>query len=381
MARGHRTPEGTAVNLKRHGILAGTALTVTLALAACGSDNNSGNTTTTNPSSTGAAVACASGSLTAQGSTAQKNAMDQWTKDYSTKCSGASINYQPTGSSAGRTAFINGTADFGGSDSPLNATEQPQADSRCKTGPAIHLPTVVGPIAIAYNLSGVSDLQLKPATIAQIFAGKITKWDDPAIKADNSSASLPSTAILTVHRSDGSGTTDNFTNFLSQTAPSDWTFGHDSNWKATGGSGQKGSDGVGGQITKTAGAIGYVEWSYAQVNNLKLVKVGNNNGEFVALTAEAAGKTINDAKTSGSNGDIKLSIDYTTKQAGAYLPVLVSYEIVCSKGNDAGKLALLKGFLKFAMSSDEQSALASVGYGPMPANMVDKINSSIDSLS
>src|SRR5262249_53402439 len=151
-----RVPEGTAVKLNRHGILAGIALTATFALAACGSDN----TTPGNNTSTGAGNNCPSGSLTAQGSTAQKNAMDQWIKDYQTKCSGAQINYQGTGSSAGRQAFISGTADFAGSDSALNATDQPKANDRCKSGPAIHLPAIVGPIAVVYNLDGVKDLQL-----------------------------------------------------------------------------------------------------------------------------------------------------------------------------------------------------------------------------
>src|SRR5262245_35120920 len=252
--------------------MAGLALTATLALAACGSDNNntpSGTATSAGGASGGSgSISCASGSLTAQGSTAQANAMAQWIKAYQTACSGATINYQGTGSGAGQTAFISGTADFAGSDSPFPAADQPKADARCKSGPAIHLPMVVGPIAVAYNLSGVTDLQLKPATLANIFAGKITKWNDTAIKADNPSATLPATAILTVHRSDSSGTTDNFTKYLAAAAKADWTFGHDKVWKASGGTAQKGSDGVGGAVTKTAGAIGYVEWSYAQVNNL-----------------------------------------------------------------------------------------------------------------
>ena len=147
--------------------------------------------------------------------------MDEWIKAYQQKCSGATINYEGTGSGAGIQAFIAGTADFAGSDSALkDGAEQPQADARCAGGTAIHLPMVIGPIAVVYNVEGVDGLQLKPATLAKIFAGKITKWDDAAIKADNPSAKLPSTTIQPVHRSDESGTTDNFTKYLSKAAPS-----------------------------------------------------------------------------------------------------------------------------------------------------------------
>jgi phosphate transport system substrate-binding protein len=370
------------VKLQRHGIMAGLALTATLALAACGSDNNStpSSGSSGGASAGGGSISCASGSLTAQGSTAQANAMAQWIKSYQTACSGAQINYQGTGSGAGQTAFISGTADFAGSDSPFPDADQPKADARCKTGAAIHLPMVTGPIAVAYNVSGVTDLQLKPATIAKIFAGKITKWDDPAIKADNANASLPSSAILTVHRSDSSGTTDNFTKYLAAAAKTDWTYGHDKVWKAPGGTAQKGSDGVGGAITKTAGAIGYVEWSYAQVNNLSTAKVQNGAGEFATLTGDAAGKTIASAETAGSGNDMKLKIDYNTTAAGAYPIVLVTYEIVCDKGNAADKLPLLKSFLTYISSTAAQGSVSSIGYAPLPESVRTKVAGVITNL-
>src|SRR5690242_7635557 len=236
--------KGKLVKLQRHGIMVGLALTATFALAACGSDNNSNPPASggTGAASAAPSFACATGTLNAQGSTAQQNAINQWIKDYQTGCSGANIVYQGTGSGAGQQAFIAGTADFAGSDSPLAAADQPKADAHCKTGPAIHLPMVVGPIAVVYNVQGLTSLQLKPATIAKIFAGKVTTWNDPAIAADNPGATLPATKIATIHRSDSSGTTDNFTKFLAKTAAADWTFGNDKNWKAPGGEGDKGSD-------------------------------------------------------------------------------------------------------------------------------------------
>jgi phosphate transport system substrate-binding protein len=373
------------VNFKRHGLIAGIALTATLALAACGSDNEEPSTSATNGGAsggTGSTVACASGTLTSQGSSAQGNAMSEWAKAYQQKCSGAQVNYQATASGAGITAFQGGTADFAGSDSALkDGDEQTKANARCGGAPALNLPMVTGPIAIAYNLDGVKDLQLKPETIAKIFSGAIKTWDDAAIKADNPSATLPSTQILAVHRGDSSGTTENFTGYLTAVAPSAWTFGKDKNWKAPGGSAEQKSDGVAGAINKTAGSIGYVELSFAKTNALSTAKVYNGNGEYVALTGESAGKTIAGAKITGTGDDLKLSIDYATKEAGAYPIVLVTYEIVCSKGNDAGKLPLLKGFLGYTVSTDGQALLEKLGYAPLPESVRAKVEASVKNLA
>ncbi|MDM4721048.1 phosphate ABC transporter substrate-binding protein PstS [Micromonospora sp. WMMA1363] len=367
------------MKLQRHGTLACLALTATLALSACGSDNNE----PANPSASGSSAAadCATGTLNAQGSSAQKNAVDEWIKAYQQKCSDARINYEPSGSGAGIEAFIAGTADFAGSDSALKEDEQPKADARCDTGKAINLPMVIGPVAIAYNLNGVDDLQLQPATLAKIFAGKITKWDDAAIKADNPDATLPSTAINAVHRSDSSGTSANFTDFLSKTAEADWTFGKAKEWKAPGGTGAAKSDGVASAIKNQDGSIGYVEWSYAENGGLKMAKVGNGAGEFAALTAEAAGKTIQGATVEGQGNDLKMKIDYNTKEAGAYPIVLVTYEIVCEKGIAADKLPLVKGFLGHAASTEGQADLTELGYAPLPETVRAKVETAVKSLS
>lgn len=368
------------MKLQRHGALAALAVTATLALAACGSDNT--GPTDAKAAAKAPSTDCAKGTLTAQGSTAQKNAMDQWIKAYQTKCSGAQITYDGTGSGAGIQAFTSGTADFAGSDSALaDGAEQKGADKRCTGGEALDLPMVTGPIAVVYNLPGAGALQFKPATLAGIFAGKITKWNDPKIKADNPKATLPGTAIQPVHRSDSSGTSDNFTKYLSKAAPDVWTFDHAKEWKAPGGVGAKGSDGVSAKVKSTAGTIAYDEWSYATTNDLSMAKVANGSGEYTQLTAESAGKTVSGAKVVGTGDNLKLDIDYNTKVAGAYPIVLVTYEIVCSKGNASDKLDLLKSFLTYISSTDGQAALTSQGYAPLPSAVQGKVQAAIKKLA
>jgi phosphate transport system substrate-binding protein len=367
------------VKLQRLGILAGIALTATVALAACGTDSNNSK-----PASAAAVTGCATGTVNAQGSTAQANAIATWIQNYNAKCgSAAKINYNGTGSGAGQTAFIQGTADFAGSDSALTpGAQQTSANQRCKSGPAIDLPMVVGPIAVVYNLSSVStQLQFKPATLAGIFAGKITKWNDPAIAADNPGVTLPSTAITTVHRADSSGTSDNFTNYLTQTAPTVWTFGHNKVWMAPGGDAETGSAGISQELTSTDGSIGYVEWSYVQLNQLTMAKIFNGAGEWSTLTAQSAGATIAGAQVTGTGDDLAMSINYSTTTSGAYPIVLVTYEIVCEKGTPAAALPLVKSFLEYTSSTNGQAALTIVGSAPLPDTIRAQVAKIVSGLS
>lgn len=342
-------------------------LALPLGLAACDAAPASERTT---------AISCAAGTVKAQGSSAQANAVNTWIKNYQVSCPDATIDYESTGSGAGLRAFIAGTGDFAGSDSPLSAADQPRADARCGTGPAVHLPMVIGPIALAYNVAGVGALQLKPATIAKIFAGAVTAWDDPAIAGDNPGVALPSTKVRTVHRSDSSGTTDNFTTFLAATAGADWRFGGDSTWPAPGGSGQRGSNRVAVTIARSDGAIGYVEASYARFHSLATARVGNGAGEFAALTDAAAGKTVAGARTTGTGGDLQLAVDYRTTAAGAYPIVLVTYEVVCRTGAPA----LVKSFLRYTCSTAGQAAAARSGYAPLPEELRGKVATAVAGL-
>ncbi len=350
-------------------------MSAVLGAAACGSDNNNEVTTPgAAGGSTTSAISCATGSITASGSSAQKNAIDEWVKKYQQACAGSSINYQSVGSSAGRQAFIDGQTAFAGSDSAIKDDQATSAAKRCTGGQLVNLPMVAGPVAVIYNLSGVKDLQLSASTLAKIYSGSITKWNDPAIGADNPGASLPDTAISSVHRSDGSGTTDNFTKYLAGAAKSDWTYGSGSDWKAPGGQGSKGSDGVTQTVKSTPGAIGYVELSYAENSALPTAKIKNGAGEYVVVSTDAASKGLSTAKI--AEGDnLTLTFDYTATTSGAYPIYLVTYEITCTKGLPAGQAALVKSFLTYTSSKDGQAAIASLGYSPLPSELQSRVSS------
>jgi phosphate transport system substrate-binding protein len=368
------------VELQRYGRLLGVALVGALALTACGTDENSGSDSASD-SSSGGSIQCAKGNLLASGSSAQNNAMTEWIKKYQSACTGASINYQSVGSGAGVEQFLQGSTDFAGSDSALKDTEQPKADARCKTGKAINLPMVTGPVAVAYNLKGVDGLILDAPTVAGIFSNKITKWDAPEIKKLNPSASLPSTPIQAFHRSDSSGTTDNFTKYLTAAAGSAWTFDKGKEWKAPGGQGAKGNEGVSASVKQTDGAVGYMEFSFAQNSQLPIAKISTGAAQPVELTTDSASKAVEAAKVVGTGNDLKMEIDYATKAEGAYPIVLVTYEIVCEKGPAADKVELLKSFLSYTASDDGQKSLADLGYAPLPSSIAEKTRTAVQTLA
>jgi phosphate transport system substrate-binding protein len=366
------------VSISRTALL-GLALAGTVGLTACGSDAN--NASTSSSSSSAAATDCRTGSLTAGGSSAQANAMTEWVNAYQAKCSGSTVNYQSVGSSTGRQNFISGTFDFAGSDSALSATEQPTADARCGAGgKALNLPMVTGPIAVGYNVPGAKDLVLDGATLAKIFNGKITSWDDAAIKALNSSATLPALKIQAFHRGDGSGTTDNFQKFLTATAPSDWTTGAGSAFTGAGGQAAQKSDGVTNAVKSTPGAITYVEQSFAENAQLGIAKIATGASSPVALTADNVAKAVAGAKVTGTGNDLTLSLDYGTKADGAYPILLVTYEIACEKGLPAEKSALVKSFLTYTASSDAQGILEKNGYVALPDAIRTKVAASVAAL-
>jgi phosphate transport system substrate-binding protein len=366
-------------NGTRLAALGGVVVASALALSACGSDNNSGSSGASAPAT--GSVDCAKGTVNAAGSSAQKDAIGQWTKAYGQACPGAILNYNPSGSGAGIQAFTANQVAFAGSDSALKPEEVGPAKQRCQGNTPLNLPMVVGPVAVAFNVKGVDNLQLSPKTIAGIFAGKITKWNAPEIAKDNSGATLPATPIKTVHRADESGTTDNFTKFLKATAPDIWKWEPAKKWAAPGGQGAPKSDGVTTVVKQTDGAIGYIEMSYATNASLKTAKVANGAGEFVALSPESASKALDGAQIVGTGNDLAMKIDYATKTAGAYPIVLVTYEVACEKGLPADQAKFVKSFLTYTASEDGQKALTDLGYAPLPATVATKVRSAVQALS
>jgi phosphate transport system substrate-binding protein len=378
-------------------------LAAAMALAGCGTDDNApsaGAAAGSGPSVSGgvgstdagtftggadgsgmsfesAGFSCATGTLRSSGSTAQGNAIAQWIADYNAKC-GASINdYGGGGSGKGVSDFLANQTDFGGSDSALKPEELARAKAdRCAGNDAIDLPLVTGPIAIAYHLTGVDELIVTPTVLAGIFGGEITTWSDPKIADINPGVDLPAQAIQTVHRSEDSGTTDNFTKYLA--AAGGWTFTGGKAWTAPGGTGAQGSDGVAKAVQSTEGAIGYVEWSYAINNQLAMAEVDNGSGP-VALTAESAGLAVQAAEIVGQGKDLALKLDYATKAPGAYPVILVTYEMVCSGGN-GDTAELLKSFLGYA-ATEGQTSLVALGSAPLPAPVQQKVVAAIQALS
>jgi phosphate transport system substrate-binding protein len=380
------------VKLNRVGIAAGVLLAVT-ALAACSSSGsnssktNGGSSTTAAGGSTSSTAAagkptCSSGTLNGEGSTAQTNAMTAWINGYTKDCSSAKINYNPTGSGAGISQFNAGQVNFAGSDSALDPTkgEVAAAQKRCGSAP-LDLPMVVGPIALAYKLNGVDKLTLTPELIAKIFTGKITKWNDPAIAAKNSGAKLPSSTINVVYRSDASGTTQNFEKFLAATDPADFTAqpAKDNAQKVFTGQGKAKSQGVAAAIASTEGSIGYDEYSFAVSSSLQTVAIDNGAGP-VDVSKDSASAAAGAAQVVGTGDDLSLKIDYTTKAPGAYPLILVTYEIACTKYSDAAVGTFVKNFLTYT-ATQGQSALAQLGYAPLPADLQAKVQASVAKIS
>ncbi|MBO1416137.1 phosphate ABC transporter substrate-binding protein PstS [Streptomyces sp. FH025] len=360
------------------------ALVSSLSLAACGSDNNNGSTASGGSSGSAAASAinCGkAGSLIAAGSTAQGAAMDVWKTNFNAACSGTTINYQGGGSGAGIQQFNQGKIQFAGSDSALKPAEVDASKAVCTGGQGIDLPMVGGLIALVFNVDGVDNLVLDGPTAAKIFDSQITKWNDPAIAALNPGAKLPDAEIQTFHRSDDSGTTENLTKYFAAAGGGAWSYPAGKAWAGKGGQSANGSAGVSAQVKQVKNSISYVELAYAQTNNLKSAAINTGASKPVAATAENAANTFAKAQIAGTGSDLALKLDYATKDEGSYPLVLVTYEIVCDKGNKAETLDTVKSFLTYTISDAGQKAVGEKGYVPLPKTLTDKVNGAIATLA
>ena len=361
-------------NPRRHAASTASALVLVLGFSACGAANE-GNSST--PTTGGATV---SGTLNAGGSSAQEAAVAAWKSAFQTANPDASVNYDPVGSGGGREQFLSGGYVLAGSDAALSDAEVANAKTRCKSD-VVEVPMYVSPIAVIFNVRGVDKLNVSPKTLGAIFQGTITTWDDPAIKADNPAATLPSTTITAVHRSDDSGTTQNFTDYLDQTSGGSWTGKAIQTWPVKGGEGAEGTSGVVAAVKSGNGTIGYADESQAGNLGKASIKVGTH---FTAPSAEAAAKVLDASKqiSGRSATDIAIAVDRKVTDSSVYPIVLVSYQIACQKYGDKAQAALVKAWLTYVASADGQSAAgASAGSAPLTSQFGSKVKAAVDTIS
>ena len=321
-------------------------------------------------------------SLKASGSTAQANAMTRFIKAYEKACPGKTLTYTSNGSGAGVSEFLHNQTDFGGSDSPLSTDrdEYDDAQQRCGSD-AWNLPVVFGPLAITYNLYK-DTLVLDAPTLAKIFNGTITRWDDPAIRALNEE--MPSEAIHVVYRSDESGTTDNFQHYLQAASNGAWGKGAGKTFHGGVGQGAPGNEGTSAAVRNTEGAITYNEWSFAQEQRLFAAKILTSAGPHpVAINADTVGKTIAGAKIAGVGNDLVFDTSsfYKPTQPGAYPIVLATYEIVCSKYADAAVGQAVRAFLQSTVGPGQVDLTDNNGYVPLPPDFQSKVLSAVNAIS
>lgn len=349
------------------GVVAATAL----ALAACGS-NGSGTAGNTSPAADSST--CGNGSLTPQGSTFQQTLEQQWASSFHNKCSTAQVTYSGTGSSAGIQQFTTGKVEFAGSDVTMTSEQQAQADQACGST-ALTLPITAGGIAVMYNLPGVTGLQLSAPTVAGIFMGKITKWDDPQIASDNPKLHLPSTPISTFHRADGSGTTAVLSGFLSAVAPQVWKLGSNTTLTWPSGQGATGSSGVAQGVKSTNGGITYAEVTYAKQDGLSVAAIKGAHGGYVTISAASVSKSINSGfVVTGSGSDLAGKLDFG-KMTGYPLST-VSYVLVCSTYQSAGTGTLVRNYLAYAAGTGQTQANA-LGYAPLPNALASRVQTAV----
>ncbi|WP_434085073.1 phosphate ABC transporter substrate-binding protein PstS [Mycobacterium paraterrae] len=318
--------------------------------------------------------------LTAEGSTAQQNAIALFNMDWSQLCPGKQLAYNPTGSGAGREQFIAKHVDFAGSDSPLSRDQIGPAAARCNGNPAWHLPLVFGPIAIVFHLDGVKQLVVNADVLAKIFSGVIASWDDPAIAKLNPGTSLPNTRISPIYRSDSSGTTDNFQKYLGAAAPNSWTRGAGSEFQGGVGEGAQKSSGIVQAVHSAPGAIGYVEKGFADQAGMPYARL-NDGGGAVELTDDSARKAIDGATFARPGDDLELNLKsiYRTREAGAYPLVMATYEIVCSRGYQAATSAAVRSLLTVA-ADNAQEGLSGAGYVPLPDKFKKRLLTAIGAI-
>lgn len=367
--------------------LGAVAAIATLALAGCAANEiqpadsaaPTNDTATNEP--TGATL---SGTLSATGASSQTAAQGVWVVGFQTQHADVSINYEPTGSGVGRENFTTGAANanFIGSDRAFKIDEISKiATTQCTTGEIVEIPAYISPVAIAFNLEGVETLNLDATTIANIFAGNITNWNDPAIAEQNAGVTLPDLAITAVHRSDKSGTTGTFTAYLAATAPDVWTWEDDDVWPIENGEAADKTQGVASAISGGNGTIGYLDASQIPQGAGQVhVKSGES---YVAYTAEAAAQLVEASplEEGRTAADVVFDVDPAAAPDGAYPIALVSYLVGCVDYADKNTAQLVKEYFSYVVSEEGQTAAAeAAGSAPISAGLREKVQAAIDAI-
>jgi phosphate transport system substrate-binding protein len=358
--------------------LLGTAFSIACVAWSCGSGTArqaSGDTSGAAPSKTSGGSGGVD--LTGAGATFPNPIYAKWFHDYAAK-TGVRINYQSIGSGGGIRQLQEQTVDFGASDAPMSDSEM----VRAKGGPILHIPTVVGVVAVAYNLPGLAQpIKLTGPLVADIFLGKVTKWNDSRIAAANAGLTLPAKDVLVVHRSEGSGTTYVFSDYLSAVSPV-WKSGpgrgKELQWPV--GLGGKGNEGVAGQIKQTPGAVGYIELAYVKPNNLSVALIQNSAGQFIAPAADAATAAADGAAAKlPPNTDFRVSI-VNSPGAQTYPIASFTWLLVYRNQPDPTKAKKLTDFIRWALSDGQKDA-AALDYAPLPTSLATRLTARLDSLS
>jgi len=356
------------VNIKRAGGFAAIALVGAIALASCAA-NEGGSETPTD----------LSGDLVGAGSSAVGAAQETWIAKFQTANPDVTITYDPSGSGAGRETFLAGGSDFAGTDRAFNDEEVAAGGfASCAADSGIvQLPLYISPIAVIFNVEGVDTLNLDSDTIAGIFAGTITNWTDEAITSQNEGVELPDLAITPVHRSDDSGTTDNFTDYLAQAAPDVWTYEADGVWPIASGEAAQGTSGVVDAVTNGTGTIGYADASRAGDLGTVAVLIGD---EYVPFSAEAAAAIVDVSPFVEGRPDFDLSIELDrTPDEAAYPVVLVAYLVGCETYLDAAQAELVRAYFTYMASPEGQAdAAEGAGSAPISATLFEKVTAAID---
>lgn len=366
--------------------LAGLTLAGALALSACGGGETAGNSSgSDNGGAAAGGYAELSGNLAASGASSMQNAQTAWTESFmglvGAEGGDVTVTYDATGSGTGREQFLSGEVAFAGSDAAMDEEELAASTEVCNGEQAFNVPVYISPIAVVFNLEGVDELNLTPEALGGIFAGDIATWDDPAIADHNPDADLPDEPIVPVHRSDDSGTTENFTEYLSETAPDAWTHGPVETWPISGGQSGDGTSGMISTVEGGNGTIGYADASQAGNLGVADVQVGE---EFVPYSAEAAASAVEASprEEGREDEDIVMDLARDTTESGSYPIVLVTYMIMCGSYQDQATADNVKAFASYVVSEDgQQTAAENAGSAPLTEGLREDAQASIDGIT